>query len=134
MLRNSRALRTRDLCTFTGHMGRAKLIIQLDNKNYGDCPLTSQDVRNAEALFGPCIACTAKDKARRILISLSIPAYNIGERLHADLYPLKVKSIGGNTFILLAVDEKSGHMWGVPIIRKTADNIWMAFGLILGGN
>jgi hypothetical protein len=45
--------------------------------------------------------------------SVTPPAKEVGEHLHADLIPLRNKTIGGNTFILFAVNEKSGYCSGV---------------------
>jgi hypothetical protein len=36
--------------------------------------------------------------------SVTPPAKEVGEHLHADLIPLRNKTIGGNTFILFAVE------------------------------
>jgi hypothetical protein len=55
--------------------------------------------------------------------SISEPANSIGEHLHSDLIPLGSNaSIGGNTFILFAVDEKSGYCIGVPIKSNKNNN------------
>ena len=51
------------------------------------------------------------------------PARAIGEHLHADLIPLKNRSLGGNVGIFVAVDEKSSFLVGVPIKSKSAANI-----------
>ena len=51
------------------------------------------------------------------------PARHIGEHLHADLIPLKTKSLGGNLGIFVAVDEKSSYLVGVPIKSKSALHI-----------
>jgi hypothetical protein len=63
--------------------------------------------------------------------SVTPPAKEVGEHLHADLIPLRNKTIGGNTFILFAVDEKSGYCSGVPIPKKQTVNIVEAFRILL---
>ena len=58
-------------------------------------------------------------------------ARHIGEHLHADLIPLKTKSLGGNGGIFVAVDEKSSYLVGVPIKSKSALHIQAAAEAIL---
>jgi hypothetical protein len=48
---------------------------------------------------------------------------NIGEHLHMDLLPLVATSIRGNTFLLIAVDEKSGYISTAPLKTKSAKAI-----------
>jgi hypothetical protein len=48
-----------------------------------------------------------------------------------NLIPLRNKTIGGNTLILFAVDEKSGYCSGVPISKKQTTNIVEAFKILL---
>ena len=59
------------------------------------------------------------------------PARHIGAHLHAALIPLRTKSLGGNLGILVAVDEKSSYLIGVPIKSKSASNIQEAAEAIL---
>jgi hypothetical protein len=54
--------------------------------------------------------------------SITPPAKEVGKHLHADLILLQNKTIGGNAFILFAVDEKSGYCSGVPIPKKKTAN------------
>ena len=42
-------------------------------------------------------------------------AREIGQHLHADLIPLKTRSLGGNVGIFVAIDEKSSFLVGDPI-------------------
>jgi hypothetical protein len=50
---------------------------------------------------------------------------------HLPLILFHDKTIGGNTFILFAVDEKSGCCSGVPIFKKQTTNIVEAFKILL---
>ena len=59
------------------------------------------------------------------------PARQVGEHLHADLIPLKTRSLGGNLGILVAVDEKFSYLVGVPIKSKSATHLQEAAEAIL---
>ena len=127
-----RAIEARELCRASGHIGFNNLIRQLDSGNYEQCRLTSQDVRNAEALYGPCLACLeAKMRRDPEKPSDSPPAYEIGEKLHADLIILSETSLAGNNFILVIVDEKTGYLWGIPLKHKTSALIYEGLKLVL---
>jgi len=128
----SRAKSARDLCNLLGHPGQQAMIEGLNNGAYGLTHLTGQDVRNALSRFGPCAACIeGKMHAPSFRSSQSPPATSIGEHLHADLIPLKGRSVGGNTFILYAADEKSGHGSGVGIPDKGRQSNEKAFDCII---
>jgi hypothetical protein len=120
----SRATEAFNLCAKLGHPSDSYLTNSLDNGNFTFCNLTSQDLRNARELYGPCLACLEgkiKDGSQKP--SQSEPAQNIGDHLHSDLIPLTNTSVGGNTFILFAVDEKSGYSIGIPLKSKASKNI-----------
>ena len=107
------------LCDKLRHIGDDGIISALDNDCFTSTHLTSQDFRNARRLFGPCLACLeAKMKAPSEKPSLTPPAKTIGDRLHSDFIILKVKSLGGNHFILMTVDEKSTFIVAVPLKKK----------------
>ena len=117
----ARAKQAYDLHIRLGHPNDQYLIKALENGNYNHCHLTGQDLRNARELYGKCPACLeAKIRDKPQPISTSPPANEVGEVLHSDLIPLTVKSAGGNTVILFAVDEKSGFKVGVPLKTKQA--------------
>jgi len=119
-----RALEAYELCAVLRHPGDAAVIAALDNGCLGANHLTGQDFRNGRRLRGACIACEeAKMKAPAEPTSQHEPARAIGEHLHADLIPLKNRSLGGNVGIFVAVDEKSSFLVGVPIKSKSASNI-----------
>ena len=103
------------------HISEPKLAIGLDsgcyNNNMGSC---GRDVMNAIMLFGKCDACTeGKMKAPKKISSRSHPASKVGERLAMDLLPLGCVSLGGNSWLLMVVDEKSGYIKLVPMKNKT---------------
>jgi hypothetical protein len=58
-------------------------------------------------------------------------ATEVGEHLHMDLIPLTHKTIGNNTFLLFAVDEKSGFCAGVPIAKKQESHVVDATKVII---
>ena len=116
-----RAARAFELCKALGHPSDNVAITALDNGVFTHLDLTSQDLRNARLIHGPCTACLeAKMKAPSCPASSTPPASNIGEHLHMDLLPLSGTSIGGNTFLLVAVDEKSGYLATSPLKTKGA--------------
>ena len=113
-----------DLCAVLRHPGDAAVISALDNGCFGATHLTGQDFRNGQRLRGPCLACEeAKMKASMEPTSHHEPARQVGENLHADLIHLKTKSLGGNLDILVAVDEESSYLVGVPIKSKSASHL-----------
>jgi len=117
----SRAKEAFDLCRKFGHPNDVYIMNSLDNGCYNHFHLTSQDLRNARVLYGPCLACAEgkiKDHSTPSF-SNTQPAEHIGNHLHCDLIPLSEKSIGGNTCILFAVDEKSSYVTGVSIPSKS---------------
>ena len=114
-----RASRARELCTLTGHPGFEALILALDSGCFSHTDLTGQDVRNAREIFGPCTACLeGKMREPSHQPSQTPPATEIGEHLHSDLIPLQSTSLGGNNYILIAVDEKTGYVSAVPIKKQ----------------
>ena len=119
-----RAAEAYDLCAVLRHPGDAAVISALDGGCFGATHLTGQDFRNGRRLKGPCMACEeAKMKAPPEPTSHHEPARKVGEHLHADLIPLKNRSLGGNVGIFVAVDEKSSFLVGIPIKSKSATHI-----------
>ena len=53
----SRAAEAFALCPKLGHPSDIYLSNSLNNGNFSSCHLTSQDLKNARDLFGPCLAC-----------------------------------------------------------------------------
>ena len=116
----SRAQEAHNLCRLLRHPGDATIIKALDSNLFVGCHLTSQDFRNGRELLGPCLACVeGKMVAPTEKTSTSPPATKIGEHLHVDMIILEVKSIGGNTIIIVAKDEFSGYAIGVPSKDKS---------------
>jgi hypothetical protein len=119
-----RAKQAHELCARLRHPGDHSVIMALDGGIFANNHLTSQDFRNGRKLFGACTACTeAKMKAPREPSSTTEPARSVGQRLHMDLIILKSTSIGQNNFILVAVDEKSTYVVGVPTKTKSAKEL-----------
>ncbi len=128
----SRAFEAWNLCQQLSHPGFDTIKIDLDNNCYQGTHLTSQDVINAEALYGPCTACMeAKIKAPSEPTSLNPPATLPGEHLHCDLLELEETSIGGHTQMLIAVDEKTGYGTVIPMKNKTAKELCNAFEFLV---
>jgi len=97
----------------------------LDNGCYtngGD--LTYKDVQNSIILFGKCRACMEGSmKAPSKRKSTSRPAPKIGWRLAMDLLPLSKTSLGGNNWVLIAVDDKSGYIFMIGLKRKSTEEV-----------
>jgi hypothetical protein len=69
---SERAMQAFELCEELGHCGDAAITSALDNGTFRECHLTSQDLRNAREIFGPCAACGRKDGcAKRTIVRLS---------------------------------------------------------------
>ena len=107
----TRAKQAFGLCRLLGHPSDQALTRLLDCGNMLGTEITSQDLRTARALYGPCPACTeGKMRAPTLSISTSPPASNIGERLHIDFMILHNVSLGGNKYILVSCDEKTSYI------------------------
>ena len=119
-----RAVRARRLHACQGHPSSHVLKLALDNALLdSEESLTGRDVDNADAIFGPCEACTeAKMTAPIEPQSQSSPANRVGEVLYADLHALtkdKRSSLGGHRQWLIGRDEKSGMPYAVGMTSKT---------------
>ena len=120
-----RAKRAFNLCSLLGHPSDQTMITALDNGSFTHLDLTSKDFRNATALFGSCLAyLEGKMKVPSSKPSQSLPASEIGEHLHVDLLPLTALSLGGNTYLLISVDEKTGYISTAPLKTKNAKSIY----------
>lgn len=127
-----RALEAWRLCAKLGHPGFDTIMRDLDCGVHPDSMLTSRDVKNAIALHGPCAQCLeAKMRAPPEPTSQSEPAHLVGQHLHADLIPMHHRSIGGNTVILVAIDEKSSYITAVAMTNKTTRALAEAFQQII---
>eukprot|EP01039_Chlorochromonas_danica_P011367 gene11368-12697_t len=127
-----RAIEAWRLCAKLGHTGFDTIMRDLDCGVHSDSMLTSRDVKNGLALHGPCAQCLeAKMRAPPEPTSQSEPAHLVGQHLHADLIPMHHRSIGGNTVILVAIDEKSSYITAVAIPNKTTRALAEAFQQII---
>lgn len=136
----NRARLAHNLCAQLGHPGFRRIMKALDNNMY-ESNLTSQDVRNGLSVYGDCVPClVSKMRADPVpKASDTPPAPTIGHMLHCDIVPLQNISIGGNKFLLFAVDEKSGFINGVsmpnkgkPMLCKSFDTIFDFYKLHTG--
>ena len=127
-----RAREARELHNSLVHPGDKALSLALDNGNLIPTRVTSQDIRNANTLLGPCIPCLqSKMKAPTEKTSNSPPAHNIGDNVHADIIPITT-SVGGNNFILFTVDERSDYIIGIPMATKSQSHLVKAIDVISG--
>lgn len=128
----NRALEAWKLCALWGHPGYTSIMRDLDNGTRTDTHLTSRDVKVGLKLYGPCTACMeGKMKAPTEPTSITPPAQDVGEHLHADLIPLKAPSIGGNIVLLAVMDEKSNFLATIPMKSKTTESITNSFDQVV---
>jgi hypothetical protein len=128
-----RALEAFNLCAVLGHPGTETLKADLDNNCYPNTYLVGKDLENARIIYGECEACLeGKFKAPSEPSSNSPPASTIGEHVHADLHELKEVTLGGNTQLLVAVDEKSGYIVCIGLKTKRSQDIMEGWEHIMG--
>ena len=124
----TRAKEARELHARLNHPNDAALIKALDNGAFKHCHLSSQAVRDALVLFGPCTWCLiGKMKPPPEKTSVSPPPSHIGGNVHVDLIILTATSLGGNNYMLFAVDGKCRFKLGIPAQSKTTKNLCGAF-------
>lgn len=128
----NRALEAWNMCRANAHPGFRRLKIDLGNGIYPNCHLTAKDVDNAETIYGPCPGCLeGKMKAPSEPSSKTPPAEKPGDKLHCDLQELPCKSLGGNTFELFVVDEKTGYRIILGLKSKKMEDICRAWDLVI---
>ena len=119
-----RAEEAYSLCARFRHPGTKSLLELLDHSLIPGCYLTGQDLRNARSHIGRCPACVeGKMRAPSDRASTAEPADKIGGRVYIDLVPLSSKSIGGNTMLCIAIDEKSSYGICIPMKSKKDSDI-----------
>jgi hypothetical protein len=122
-----RAKEAMNLCSLLGHPGDQSIIDALDGNHFPGTHLTSQDFRNARRIHGGCLACVEAKMRSNPERPTNHPApETIGDVIHIDIYILKTVSIGGNSYVLIGVDEKSGFILAVPMKRKNEESLKMA--------
>jgi hypothetical protein len=127
-----RAAQVRLLHSAMYHVSDAKLSAALTYGTIVGTTLTARDVRNAERLFGPCIACKAgKTKRPGYSQSENEPAERVGDVVHVDIYVLSKETIGGYNYMLFAVDEFSGYLSIVPLTHKNQKQLLTAFTTLI---
>ncbi|MFN9906802.1 MAG: hypothetical protein ACK56F_11885, partial [bacterium] len=115
-----RAKGVRKLHVTLGHPSDKVLCSILDGNVILNCPYTSTDVRNAEAILGECLACIAgKIVEAPGPTSESAPATAIGDNVSGDLLKLDEASLGRVTQILILIDEYSNYGLVIGLKRKT---------------
>jgi hypothetical protein len=105
-----------------GHMSDKNLAALIES---GRVPhayeLTMRDFANARAIFGPCRVCAlVHARAPPAIASVSPPVAAVGERIAVDIIPLlRGPSLGGNRYVLLGVDARSGYLMAVMMPSKS---------------
>jgi hypothetical protein len=97
----------------------------LDSGVYTNTNLTSQDLRNARLIYGPCSACY-EGKAtvpRAITSNLRHMTYRIGELIHVDIFSYDGSTIGGNTTRLECIEHNTEYIMIASIKSKSEDQI-----------
>jgi hypothetical protein len=128
-----RAREALELHRTTGHMSDDSLSTALDNGCYTNINLTSQDIRNMRKVYGPCTACY-EGKAtmpQDLAASHSILIERIGQLIHIDLKQYKTETIGGNTWSMIAMDDKSSYISVIGMKSKTTKSITDAIKQII---
>jgi hypothetical protein len=92
----------------------------LDNGCYVNCYITSKDLQNAEAIYGPCMVCTESKMKNLMKVTIQDP---IAETWYIDLHHLNPASLGGNTQLLVLVSNNPGIVQIVPLKVKTSECI-----------
>lgn len=107
-----------------GHPGYSSLSKSFDAGVILGCRITSADLKLAYVLFGKCSHCQA-GKITKISFkpSLNPPASMVGERVHVDIWPLSVTSLGGAKYVLVGVDEFSGFLTVGKLISKSQTSL-----------
>ena len=114
------------------HPSNITLINALNNGIILGTRLTSRDVTRSEEMYGKCNYCMAGKITRpSYKSSTSKPAENVGSIIHVDIYPFSEKTIGGNMFSLISVDEFSCYMYVVMIKSKSMLALNAAFDDII---
>lgn len=114
-----RATEVAKLHSTLNHPSEAVLMAALDNAVILGTSLSAADVNLWRKVYGPCPSCQAA-KTRRPHYSARDrpPAEGVGERLHLDLYTFKKSTIGGNTTVLVGVDDYSDYLTVIPVVNK----------------
>jgi hypothetical protein len=124
----ARAEQVRTLHAAMYHNSDEKLIAALELCTITGTSLAARDVKNAQRLFGPCLACKAgKTKRPGYTSSDNEPAEGVGDVVHAHIYALSKASIGNVNYLLLSVDEFSGYLNVIPIKQKSQKKLEEAF-------
>ena len=120
----ARARLARDIHCTSGHPSDSSLVISLINGSLLGTHITSTDVRNAKAIFGPCEAClVGKRRHHSVHSSDSPPATRPGQHLFGDIIPYDGVSITGNRGTFLCVCEFIGLLTGIPLKSKNKASI-----------
>ena len=119
-----RAEEAYSLCARFRHPGTKSLPHLLDQALAPGRDLTGQDLRNARNHIRSCPArVEGKMRASTDRMSTAEPADKIGGRVYINLVSLSTKSIGGNTLLCIAIDEKSSYGICIPMKSKNDTDI-----------
>jgi hypothetical protein len=117
----------------SGHPSRQALGDQCEHGAFEGVKLTRADVENAYKIFRKCHAGEeARFKLPPERASHSPLAPRTGHTLCMDLLQYKVPTLGGNTCVLIAVDEHTGAVFYCQLKRKTAENVEQGIVRIVG--
>ena len=109
------------------HPSDAVLGPALDSGCYSGCDLTSADLRAERETNGPCVACgEGKAKSPKELSSTKWHDARIGYAVFFDIYPLKHKTLGGNSCGLIGVDYTTGYIVLRLMKTKEPANVYKA--------
>ena len=105
--------------------------LALENRNLSPTRVTSQDLKNANLLLGPCIPCIqSKMRTPSKRPCDSHPAQQIGQHVHVDIVPIAT-SIGGNNYILFSINERYDYIFGIPIPIKSNSHLIKTMNVII---
>ena len=119
-----RARQVRKMHSCLNHPGDKAFGDGLDNGCYPNTKLTSHDLKNAQVLLGECNACVeAKMVAAPEPESTSYHDDIVGSNWYSDLVPLPEKTVGGNTYMLVAIEGTVGYMIVSMLKHKSHEGV-----------
>ena len=123
-----RATEVATLHAALNHPSETVMTAALDNAVVVGTSLTGVDVTLWKRVYGPCTSCEAAKTRRPHYGSRGRPpSEDVGERIHMDLYTFKNTTVGGNTTMLIGVDDFSDYMTVIPIKSKDKVNLMRGF-------
>ena len=128
----NRAYEVRRLHYALAHPSDSTLTNALRNGVIIGTRLTAKDVTVYRKIFGPCPGCLAgKVTVPSYKKSLALPADRVGRIVHIDLIPFSCKTLGGNNYYLLFLDEFSTYLHAFGMKNKSHDTLITAIDLMI---